>query len=298
MRKTKAFTLIELLVVVAIIALLISILLPSLARARELSKRTVCSANVRGVGQACKIYAQENMEFWPTVETVSTKVTYTTTIGTNRSSVSDASSSSMSTTRNFWMLIRNGDITVKLMKCPSSNEQMDDTENLNTYYDFKGTGYVSYGYQIPYPTPNLCRPSEDMDPRMVLVADRGPWGTLGQAGANGPDGPAQSLYVGNGQTQPGQKISQFSRDDLRGLNSPNHGGAGNGEGQNCLFQDGHVEFMQTSFTGIDNDNIFTTLDISGKTEMTLGRSPFDNKLPGEDSLGNLRNSSTDSFIYP
>jgi prepilin-type N-terminal cleavage/methylation domain-containing protein/prepilin-type processing-associated H-X9-DG protein len=297
MRKTKAFTLIELLVVVAIIALLISILLPSLARARELSKRTVCSANVRGVGQACKIYAQENMEFWPTVETTTGKVTYTGTLGKNRSSVSDANSSTMSTTRNFWMLIRNGDITVKLMKCPSSNEQMDDTENLNTYYDFKGTGYVSYGYQIPYPTPDLCRPSEDMDPRMVLVADRSPW-SYAPEGATGPDAPFQSLRVANGNTQPGQKISQFSRDELRALNSPNHGGAGNGEGQNCLFQDGHVEFMQTSFTGIDKDNIFTTLDIGSKTEMTLGRSPFDNKLPGEDSLGTDRNSSTDSFIYP
>ena len=69
MNRKKAFTLIELLVVVAIIALLISILLPSLARARELSKRVVCAANSRGIGQACKIYAQENEEFWPTVET-------------------------------------------------------------------------------------------------------------------------------------------------------------------------------------------------------------------------------------
>ena len=64
--KRKAFTLIELLVVVAIIALLISILLPSLARAREMSKRKVCSANVKGIGTSCKIYANENAEMWPT----------------------------------------------------------------------------------------------------------------------------------------------------------------------------------------------------------------------------------------
>ncbi|UCG33274.1 MAG: prepilin-type N-terminal cleavage/methylation domain-containing protein [Phycisphaerales bacterium] len=297
MRKTKAFTLIELLVVVAIIALLISILLPSLARARELSKRTVCSANMRGVGQACKIYAQENEEFWPTVETTTGKVTYIDAIGLNRSSVSDSSSSTMSTTRNFWMLIRNGDITVKLMKCPSSNELMDDTENLNTYYDFKGSGFVSYGYQIPYPTPDYCRPSEDMDPRMVLAADRGPW-TMTES-ASGQEVAQEKVYVGDTMSSTGMRLSQFSREDMRALNSPNHGGVGNGEGQNCLFQDGHVEFMQTSFTGVDEDNIFTNLDIKGKAEMTLGRAPApDSRRPGEQSLDTNRHSSTDSFLYP
>jgi prepilin-type N-terminal cleavage/methylation domain-containing protein len=56
-KRVFGFTLIELLVVVAIIALLISILLPSLSRARELSKRLVCGSNESGMGKACKIYA-------------------------------------------------------------------------------------------------------------------------------------------------------------------------------------------------------------------------------------------------
>jgi prepilin-type processing-associated H-X9-DG protein len=183
------------------------------------------------------------------------------------------------------------------MKCPSSNESMDDTENLNTYYDFKGSGYVSYGYQIPYPTPDLCRPSEDMDPRMVLAADRGPW-TMTQ-GANQPEVAYEKVYVADQQSSPTMKASVFSREDMRALNSPNHGGVGNGEGQNCLFQDGHVEFMQSSFTGVDDDNIFTQLNIRGASEMLLGRAPApDPKLPGEDSLDVDRHSSTDSYVYP
>jgi prepilin-type N-terminal cleavage/methylation domain-containing protein len=60
MRSSRGFTLIELLVVVAIIALLIAILLPSLANARELAKTAQCAANMRQVGSIIHLFAAEN----------------------------------------------------------------------------------------------------------------------------------------------------------------------------------------------------------------------------------------------
>ena len=64
-RKLKAFTLIELLVVIAIISLLISILLPSLNRAKDLAKRVICLSNMRNCGTAIFTYTNDNDEWFP-----------------------------------------------------------------------------------------------------------------------------------------------------------------------------------------------------------------------------------------
>lgn len=64
----RGFTLIELLVVVAIIALLMSILLPSLSGAREQAKRVMCGVNQRTCALAAVQYTQENKDWFNAIQ--------------------------------------------------------------------------------------------------------------------------------------------------------------------------------------------------------------------------------------
>lgn len=61
----RGFTLIELLVVIAVLGLLISILLPSLAAARNQARRAVCLANQRELGRCTMMYAGEERDYLP-----------------------------------------------------------------------------------------------------------------------------------------------------------------------------------------------------------------------------------------
>jgi len=60
MRKHKAFTLIELLVVISIIALLVSILMPSLRKAREQAKAVICQSNLKQWSYFFAFYTDDN----------------------------------------------------------------------------------------------------------------------------------------------------------------------------------------------------------------------------------------------
>lgn len=65
MSSKKGFTLIELLVVIAIIAILAAILFPVFAKARDAARQTQCSSNLKQLGTAISMYAQDNGELLP-----------------------------------------------------------------------------------------------------------------------------------------------------------------------------------------------------------------------------------------
>ncbi|HEX8339740.1 MAG TPA: type II secretion system protein [Tepidisphaeraceae bacterium] len=65
MKRKSGFTLVELLVVIGIIAVLISILLPALGKVRHQAQITKCAAQMRDIGNAVHMYANENKGFLP-----------------------------------------------------------------------------------------------------------------------------------------------------------------------------------------------------------------------------------------
>lgn len=369
-RPVGGFTLIELLVVVAIIALLISILLPSLARAREAGKRIVCGQNLKGTAGACKTYAFDNDDQWPTAAScrVSPVVNlfFLESIGGNAACARDQESSIHCTgqfancsqrmdppTRSLWLLIRSGQLEPKNFICPSSNEDAPDpTSDILRFYTFKGYGYISYGYQMPHCLAyNSAKPRESVDPRLVLLADKNPGATFSSRENNEYSGtpppglssvPAfQSTYVSSGRdASMGQKMSgsgsvvedvlsaittqlgissptlkDATLELIKPLNSPNHGGRGDGDGQNVARGDGSVEFARTPLAGVDNDNIYSIASPQGvkanfEEQFWIGDYPglgTTNKVcPGWHAIEDLApfpqnigtNSSTDTVVWP
>ena len=183
-RGALGFTLIELLVVISIIAILISILLPALAKARELANRAVCMANIRGIVQSMITYAQSNNGTFPNansqVVTGATtnwfandpEMSYQATIGEASTPPACVQSWYTVNTQNntwacplagLWVMVLQGYLSPASFICPSdpiangipSPEGFDNGTGrgvLYYYVNFAESSDLNSGANLPQPT--------------------------------------------------------------------------------------------------------------------------------------------------
>jgi len=255
--KRKGFTLVELLVVIAIIALLMGILMPALARVRQLAFRLTCGTNLAGIGKAMLIYANDYEDELPRaggrLSTWNGPVQWAaadryTAYGVSQA---DGSGGKATITSCFYLLVKYAEVTPKSFVCKgdtgTTEWQLTDETNVATNFemidawDFGATPWdnCSYSYHVPFGQYALTTSSE---PGLAVASERNPWikSPAAEAGDFTVFVPDVTPY--NGTTESALKGNAISHQ---------------GDGQNVLFLDSHVEFAKRAFCSLEDDNIFT-----------------------------------------
>jgi prepilin-type N-terminal cleavage/methylation domain-containing protein len=156
-RRTRgAFTLIELLVVIAIIAILASLLLPALAKAKSKAQRTACLNDEKQIGLAFSMWANDHKENYPTtVDPV------------------EGGTKGLTEAWQTFMALSNELVTPKVLYCPT-----DKIKKRATDWSNAGTGLGNLKNEgISYAIGTSAAPDK---PDMHLASDRNIYGLDGQ----------------------------------------------------------------------------------------------------------------------
>jgi prepilin-type N-terminal cleavage/methylation domain-containing protein len=234
----KGFTLIELLVVIAIIALLVSILLPSLSRARELAKRAVCMANLNGIGKAMGLYKAGNNDSYPFIDDGSTTAPTEDLTDTTVTSETDDLGLKLAVNpmENLNLLVKGDYTSWKMFRCPSvSGDVAPGRTSTNDVYGFKVDGkvYTDYaghnGYPYNVAAANPAALNDNLNAGVGIVGDKH-----------------------------GDSLVEFDR--VTGSATKVNDGAGynhKDDGINILFAGLNVAWKTEVLAGINDDNVYT-----------------------------------------
>ncbi len=250
--RRKGFTLVELLVVIAIIALLMGILMPALARVRQIAFRMVCGTNLSGIGKAMLIYANDYEDELPRAggrngvwggpvdfDAMTRQAAY----GTD----GQGNGGKATITSCFYLLVKYAEVTPKSFLCKGDSGVTEfkpadygaGARELIDLWEFgeDPTQHCSYSLHLPFDKYALTTSG---DPGMAVAADRNPW-------MPGPFGDKMDERT---------SFSWADRERMKHGNAMQH----QDEGQNVLFLDSHVQFEKGPICGINEDNIWTYWD--------------------------------------
>lgn len=119
-RTSKGFTLVELLVVIGIIALLISILLPALTKARDQANTVACASNERSFYQLMSLYANDYHQYW-----LPARVSYPNALDYWYSPFFIGNELNASNTSSGTAITHNLQTIAKYLTCPAADHSLD-----------------------------------------------------------------------------------------------------------------------------------------------------------------------------
>lgn len=160
----RAFTLVELLVVIAIIAVLAALLLPTLTRAKDASRKAACISNLRQMGIAIHTYAQDNagkIPYGPKAPPFTHPAELYPSTGSPTSLISLRSGAPV----GMGLLLREHLAAApKVLFCPGSDQPVNEdaelakvgnTQAQGSYY-YRHAGVTQLFYTPPEPVPHLA----------------------------------------------------------------------------------------------------------------------------------------------
>jgi prepilin-type processing-associated H-X9-DG protein len=256
---------VDLLVVLFIVCILTSLVFSAgtLVKMNENAKRVKCASNLRMIGQAIMLYANENKGNYPrTVYKPDAPLTQYTGVDAKDPFGKDGPKTN-DTTSPVFLLLRTQELPAESLVCPSTDAKpvtFPQGKSAADFSNFKTEENLTYSYANAYPglkainagyKLNATTPAE-----FAIAADMNP-GSFGDCDVTTIKGPVD-------QATPAAL--------MRKANSMNH----RSDGQNVLYGDGHVEFNTNPFCGTKRDNIYTVAasdDGSKTTSDKIAASP-------------------------